>query len=111
MVQASVTKQMLSEPWKRLVGMMQALNFGRIIFTVRSGAPDFTQKVRTVRTVKLPAGDNGPRPEAGSADFELRKEVISLRNQVAKAADGARVTIEVKYGLPFLIEIEEEHQA
>ena len=106
-----MTKQMLSEPWKRLVGMMQALNFGRITFTVRGGAPDFTQKVRTVRTVKLPAGDNGPRPEAGSADFELRKEVISLRDQVAKAANGARVTIEVKYGLPFLIEIEEEHQA
>ena len=106
-----MTKQMLSEPWKRLVGMMQALNFGRITFFVRSGAPDFTQKVRTVRTVKLAAGDNGPRLEAGSADFELRKEVISLRDQVAKAADGARVTIEVKYGLPFLIEIEEEHQA
>jgi hypothetical protein len=106
-----MTKQMLSEPWKRLVGMMQALNFGRIVFTVRSGAPDFTHKVRTVRTVKLPAGDNDPRPEAGSADFELRKEVISLRDQVAAATDGARVTIQVKYGLPFLVEIEQEHPA
>jgi hypothetical protein len=106
-----MTKQMLSEPWKRLVGMMQALNFGRITFLVRSGAPDFTQKVRTVRTVKLPAGDNGPRPEAGSADFGLRKEVNALIEQVAKAADGAQVTVEVKYGLPFLIEIAEEHQA
>ena len=106
-----MTKQMLSEPWKRLIGMMQALNFGRITFTVRGGAPDFAQKVRTVRTGKLPAGDSGPRPEASSADFELRKEVISLRDQVAKAADSARATIEVKYGLPFLIEIEEEHQA
>jgi len=106
-----MTKQMLSEPWKRLVGMMQALNFGRITFLVRSGAPDFTQKVRTVRTVKLPAGDNGPRPEAGSADFGLRKEVTTLIDQVAKAADGAQVTVEVKYGLPFLIEVEEEHKA
>jgi hypothetical protein len=104
-------KQMLSEPWKRLVGMMQCVNFGRITFFVRSGAPDFTQKVRTVRTVKLPVGDNCPRPEVASADFELRKEVISLRDQVAKAPDGARVTVEVKYGLPFLIEIEEEHSA
>ena len=106
-----MTKQMLSEPWKRLVGTMQALNFGRITFLIRAGAPDFTQKVRTVRTVKLAGGVNGPRVEAGSADFELRKEVISLRDQVAKAADGARVTVEVKHGLPFLIEIEEEHQA
>ena len=106
-----MTKQMLSEPWKRLVRLMQALNFGRITFTVRGGAPDFTQKVRTVRTVKLPAGDNSARPEAGSADFELRKEVMGLRDQVAKATDGARVTVEVKYGLPFLIEIEELHMA
>ena len=101
----------LCEPYQRLLRLMQTLNFGRITFLVRACAPDFTRTVRTVRTVKLPAGDNGPRPEAGSADFELRKEVISLRDQVAKAADGARVTVEVKHGLPFLIEIEEEHQA
>jgi len=106
-----ITKSSLSPRYQHLVELMQCVNFGRIKFTVQGGAPDFTQKVRTVRTVKLPAGDNGPRPEAGSADFELRKEVISLRDQVAKAANGARVTIEVKHGLPFLIEIEEEHQA
>ncbi|HUT56504.1 MAG TPA: hypothetical protein VNA25_01365 [Phycisphaerae bacterium] len=105
-----MTKRMLSKPWKRLVGMMQALNFGRVTFLVRSGAPDFAQRTRTVRTLKLLAGDNSPRPEAASTDFELRKEVISLRDQVAKATDGTRVTIEVKYGLPFLAEIE-EHQA
>ena len=105
-------KEMLPEPWKRLVELMQALNFGRITgLAVRAGQPDLAKGFRTVRTVKLPAGDNGPRPEAGSADFELRKEVISLRDQVAKADDGARVTVEVKHGLPFLIEIEEEHQA
>jgi len=106
-----MTKQMLSEPWKRLVGTMQALNFGRTVFLVRAGEPDFTQKVRTVRTRKPSAGENGPRPEATSSDFELRKEVMFLRDQVATATDGACVTIEVKYGLPFLIEIEEEHQA
>ena len=106
-----MTKRMLSQPWKRLVGMMQALNFGRVVFLVRAGEPDFTQKVRTVRTRKPSAGENGPRPEATSSDFELRKEVMFLRDQVATATDGACVTIEVKYGLPFLIEIEEEHQA
>lgn len=101
----------LSDPGQRLLRVMQAVNFGRVTFLVRAGAPDPIHKIRTVRTIKLLAGDNGPRPEAGSADFELRKEVISLRDQMATATDGARVTIEVKYGLPFLIEIEEEHQA
>jgi len=104
-------KEMLPEPWKRLVELMQSINFGRITFAVRSGAPDFTKPVCTVHTVKLPTGDNGPRPEASSADFELRKEVISLRDQVARAADGARVTVELKHGLPFIIEIEQEHRA
>jgi hypothetical protein len=104
-------KRMLSAPWKRLVGMMQTLNFGRTIFLVRAGEPDFTQKVRTVRTRKPSAGENGPRLEVAATDFELRKEVMFLRDQVATATDGACVTIEVRHGLPFLIEIEEEHQA
>ncbi|HUT61011.1 MAG TPA: hypothetical protein VNA25_24450 [Phycisphaerae bacterium] len=104
-------KQMLSEPWKRVVVVMQDLNFGRITFSVRSGQPDFTRPFRTVRTVKPAGNGNGPRPEAHSADFEVRKEVVALIEQVAKAADGAQVTVEVKYGLPFLIEIAEEHQA
>ena len=104
-------KQMLSEPWKRVVVVMQDLNFGRITFSVRSGQPDFTRPFRTVRTVKPAGNGNGPRPEAHSADFEVRTEVVALIEQVAKAADGAQVTVEVKYGLPFLIEIAEEHQA
>jgi len=106
-----MTKQMLSEPWKRIVVVMQDLNFGRITFSVRSGQPDFTRPFRTVRTVKPAGSENGPRPEAHSTDFEVRKEVTSLIEQVAKAADGAQVTVEVKYGLPFLIEIAEDHQA
>jgi len=106
-----MTKQMLSEPWKRIVVVMQDLNFGRVTFSVRSGQPDFTRPFRTVRTVKPAGGENGPRPEAHSADFEVRKEVTSLIEQVARAADGAQVTVEVKYGLPFLIEVEEEHKA
>jgi len=106
-----MTKQMLSELWKRIVAVMQDLNFGRITFWVRSGQPDFTRSFRTVRAVKCAGGENGPRPEAASADFGLRKEVTTLHEQVAKAADGAQVTVEVKYGLPFLIEVEEEHKA
>ena len=106
-----MTKQMLSEPWKRIVVVMQDLNFGRVTFSVRSGQPDFTRPFRTVRTVKPAGNGNGPRPEAHSADFEVRKEVTSLIEQVARAPDGTQVTVEVKHGLPFLIEVEEEHKA
>jgi hypothetical protein len=106
-----MTKQALSEPWKRLVELMQSLNFGRVAMFVRAGEPDFSKPFRTVRTVKAANGESGPRPEASRRDFEVRKEVTVLIEQAAQAADGARLTVEVKGGLPFLIEIEQEHQA
>jgi len=106
-----MTKQTLAEPWKRLVEMMQDLNFGRVVFFIRAGQPDFTRPVRTVRTVK-PAGDrNGTRREARRVDFELRKEVTMLLDHAAQAPDGAQVTVKVEHGLPVLIEIEQEHTA
>ena len=105
-------KEMLPEPWKRLVELMQSLNFGRITgLAVRAGQPDLAKGFRTVRTVKLPAGENGPRPEVRSANFDLRKEVMAMQDQMAAAADGAHLTIEVKHGLPFIVEIEQEHRA
>ena len=90
---------------------MQDVNFGRITFRVRDGEPDLNGPWRTRRTVKLASGADGPRPESGLADFELRKEHVALFEQMARLRDGACVTIEVKYGLPFIIEIEQEHQA
>lgn len=113
MVAANIGRTVAALPpeCSRLTRLMQSLNFGRIMFWVRAGQPDFTRPFRTVRTVKPAGGENGSRPEAHSADFEVRKEVNALIEQVAKAADGAQVTVEVKYGLPFLIEVEEEHKA
>jgi len=99
------------EGCRMLVRLMQRVNFGRIEFVVHAGQPDFTRPVRTVRTVKPAGGENGPRPEVQSADFEIRKEVRTLIDQAAKAAEGARLTVQVKRGLPFLIEVEEEHMA
>ena len=106
-----MTKRTLSEHWKRLVEMMQELNFGRVLFFVLAGQPDFTRPVRTVRTMKTAGGNNGTRPEARRADFELRKEVMTLLDHVARAPDGAQVTVKVEHGLPVLIEIEQEHTA
>ncbi len=104
-------KSSLSPARAWLVEVMQGLNFGRAVFFVLAGQPDFTTPVRTVRTVK-PAGDrNGARPEARRADFELRKEVTTLLDHVARAPDGAQVTVKIEHGLPVLIEIEREHKS
>ena len=101
----------LSEPCRRLLRLMQDVNFGRITFRVRQGERAPTGRWRTLRTVKLAGGENGPRPEVASDDFELRKEHVALFEQLARVRDGACVTIEVKHGLPFIIEIEQDHQA
>ncbi len=99
------------EACRRLLRLMQDMNFGQITFRIRQGAPDAGQPWRTRRTVKLTGGHNGPRPEADSVDFELRTEHVALFDQLAQLRDGACVTIEIKYGLPFIIEIEQEQQA
>jgi len=113
MVAANVGRTVAAFPpeCRSLIRLLQRVNFGRVTFFVRAGQPDFTKPVRTVRTVKTAGGENGPRPEAESADYEIRKEVTTLIDQAAKAADGARLTVQIKHGLPFLIEVEEEHTA
>src|SRR5262245_59935470 len=53
----------LSRPRRRLVELMQNLNFGRIeVLVIRNGNPILDPLPRVVREVKF-GGDNGPRPE------------------------------------------------
>lgn len=107
-----MTKKQLTQPRQQLIEAMQQLNFGRVVgLAVRNGQPDFARPYRTVRSVKLAGGNNGSRPEAGLDDFELRKEQTALLGQLEQLADGRRVSIEVKHGLPFLMEIEQDHRA
>lgn len=101
----------LPEPRQRLLRLMQDVNFGRITFRVRSGEPDLARPWRTRRTVKLPNGENGPRPEADLADFELCQAQTALLDALGHVRDGAWVTVEVRHGVPFLVEIEQDHQA
>ena len=101
----------LSEPCRRLLRLMQDVNFGQIAFRMRLGEPDPAGPWRILRTVKLASGENGARPEAGSADFELRKEHAALLRQLARIDDDTQVTVEVRHGLPLLVKIEHEQLA
>lgn len=97
---------------RRLIRLMQRINFGRISgLHVHSGRPDFSRPYRTIQTVKLNGGENGPRPEADLADFELCREQTALLDALRHVRDGAHVTVEVRHGVPFLVEIEQDHQA
>jgi len=97
----------LSEAMRWLIERCQEINFGRITVVVCDGEPDRSQPLRIVRAVKAAGGENGPRAEMAMANFQLRKEQIELVRQLAGADDGDSVEIEVKHGLPFLIEIEQ----
>lgn len=103
-------RSQLSRPQQSLIERCQEINFGRVSFRVRHGEPDVDDRWRTRRTVKLAGAENGPRSEANNTDFLLCKEQVSLLSELAQLADGVHVTIDVKHGLPFLIEIEQDHQ-
>ena len=110
-------KRRLTWPKQWLIEQCQRINFGRITLHVQGGEPDLTRPWKTRRTVKLASGTtesvrkNGPRREAGLADFVLSAEHVALLGQLVQISDGSCVSIEVKHGLPFLIEIEQNSHA
>jgi len=101
----------LSPARERLLRLMQAINFGWIEdLAVHDGEPNFDPPPRVVRKVKIGA-DNGPRQEMGSADFALRREVVELFEHLEHVGNGVVRCIEVKYGMPFTVDIEEPVEA
>lgn len=90
----------LSSPRQWLIKRCQYANFGSLTFQVRGGEPDISRPHRLTRTVKLTEGDNGPRSEMASTDFELRREHIALLAQLECLPDGTCVRVKVAHGLP-----------
>ncbi len=100
------TKSSLSDSQRRLVELMQQINFGRIEhLQVRAGEPLFDPAPRVIQKLKI-GGENGARPEANSGDFWLKQQIIELLEAIARLREGEVLSIEVKHGLPFSAEIE-----
>ncbi len=107
----SVTKASLSPQRKRLVEILQGINFGSVQeLHVRSGEPIFTPPPRVIREVKF-GGENGPRPELSKSDFALKVQVRELFAQMEAMGDGLIVSIEIQRGLPFRMTVAEEVRA
>ena len=112
-------KRRLTWPKQWLIEQCQRLNFGQITLHIQGGEPDLGRPWRTRQTVKLAGGNhaptngprNGPRPESHLDDFALCDEQVALLGQLVHVPDGANVTIEVKHGLPFLLQVDEDHLA
>ena len=98
----------LSPARRRLVELMQRVNFGRIeAFAVRGGQPLLDHpRPRVVLELKFGA-DNGPRPEAGaSGDFLLKPQVVELFAQFDRLGDARVESLVVKHGVPFSMHVE-----
>ena len=100
----------LPPAWQRLVRVLQRVNFGRVAFPTARGEPDTRVPWRIRRTLELAAPANGVRPKLMRPTSPCAKRKRAMLAQLAGVQPGARVTIEVKHGLPFLIEIEEHHR-
>ncbi|GIW56682.1 MAG: hypothetical protein KatS3mg082_3086 [Nitrospiraceae bacterium] len=97
----AVEKASLPEPRKRLIELMQRINFGRIEgLVIEAGQPQLHPHPRVVREVKF-GGENGPRPELGTNDFLLKSQVVELFQRFDQMRDGTIDVIEIKHGLPF----------
>jgi hypothetical protein len=101
------TKGSLSGSHRKLVEMMQKLNFGRIEgLQIRDGEPVFNPAPRFIRDIKL-GGENGPRPELGRLDFALKSQVVELLEHFTELQNCRIEVLEVKYGLPFRLVVEQ----
>lgn len=100
-----IFKRHLSAARIQLVELMQRINFGRIErLPIVNGEPLLTAIGKAVSTHKL-KGENGPRPELEAADFPLKQDVVELCRLLDEIGDGEVELIEVKHGLPFLVEV------
>lgn len=96
-----LAKHDLSARRASLLGLMQTINFGRIEgLAVLDGEPVLDPPPRVIREVKF-GGDNGPRPELGTANFLLKTQVLELFQHFDRLGDGTIEVLEIKHGLPF----------
>lgn len=105
---AVATAASLPPARRRLVTLMQEVNFGHVKgLVVRGGEPILNPPPRVVREIKF-GSENGPRAEAAKDDFALKAQVRDLFAHMEAMGDGVIRCIEVKHGLPFKMIVEED---
>ena len=102
----ALAKSSLSSDRKRLIELMQRVNFGRIenLF-VRDGEPVLDPPPRVVYEIKF-SGENGPRPEAGIDDFAVKAQIVDLLAHFDRLRNATIELLTVKHGLPFGMHVE-----
>jgi hypothetical protein len=83
---------------------MQVHQFGRIQnMPVRDGEPMLGSTVNVVRVARL-GGESDPLKLTNAEDFELKRQVRDLFDELARLENGTVVRLESMHGWPFLLE-------
>ena len=94
----------LSAPQLSLLEIMREHQFGRIEnMSVRNGQPILDPNVKVVRIARLGGGRAGRSSFAGN-EFELKRPVPALFEELARLQNGTVISLEFRHGLPFLLE-------
>jgi hypothetical protein len=103
----SATKASLSPARRRLLELLQQVNFGRVEgLALEGGEPLFDPPPRVVREIKI-GGENGPRAELDGTDFRLKAQVVELFQYLDQLGSGTIDVVEIKHGLPFRLIVTE----
>lgn len=90
---------------RRLLALLQRVNFGRVEgLVVRGGEPVLDPPPRVVVEHKF-AAENGPRPELGAGDYALKAQQADLLRLLDRVGDGVIPVLTCKHGLPFQAEV------
>ena len=97
---SAANKASLSPARRRLLEILQKINFGRIEnLSIRDGEPVLDPLPSIHREIKF-GGESGPRPELGTADCCLKEQHVQLFDVFDQLQNGVIATLEVQNGLP-----------
>lgn len=103
-VRTPPTVRSLSAQQRSLVAVMHEHQFGRIEnMSIRGGQPVLDGNMRVVRVAKLGA-KSGETKLPSTDDFELKKAVCDLLDELELLQNGTVVCLEFRQGLPSLLE-------
>lgn len=112
-VDQSIRAKLLSSNRKRLVEMMQELNFGRIdLLHIKRGEPCFMPPPLVFKDIDLSSHkDNESNTCCLDTDFVLKKQIVVLFDYLEKEGDCIVHSLIVQNGLPVRMKIEKKFRA
>jgi len=99
-----LTTRGLSAQQRKLIELMSECRFGRIEnVRVRNGQPILDKDVRVIRVARLGAHADSTDSVA-TEEFELKRTLRDLFDELERLRDGTVVTLEFRHGLPRRLE-------